>query len=533
MAVEFKLPELGENIEAGTVLDVLVRPGDHVERDQTVVELETDKATTEVPVSFSGTVRDILVREGDEIQSGQAILMLEEDGAEAPAPAKERAPVASKEGEVAGDAVPVEQGEAPEPAAVGEQRAGEAPATPGPETRVAAQPTGEAPAARGVEQPTGEAPAAPGVEQPTGEALATRGVEQPTREALETGSGREAAEQVREPGVSEHPARQAREPAPTAPRPGGVRPGVAVSAAPNVRQLARELGVALADVAATGPAGEVTEDDVKSHVRALLERYADRLVGPAEPQLPDLSRWGPVERKAMSNVRRATARQVATAWQQPHVTQFDNADITDLEAFRQRYSNASLNGAAAKLTLTAILVKVCGEALPRFPALNASVDGWSQEIVLRRYVSISVAVDTAAGLLVPVIRDVPNKGLLAVANELAELADAARRRKLSAEQMDGGTFSVTNLGGLGTTQFTPILTWPQVAIVGVGRASVQPVMLDGTWQPRRILPLGITYDHRAVDGADAARFLRWVADVLESPWHLMLEPSVAEPRPAQ
>jgi pyruvate dehydrogenase E2 component (dihydrolipoamide acetyltransferase) len=275
-------------------------------------------------------------------------------------------------------------------------------------------------------------------------------------------------------------------------------------------------------VAGTGPGGAVTEDDVKSHVRDLLDRFR-RTHDESAPALPDFAQWGPVEREPMQAVRRATARGVARSWAQvPHVTQFDRADITELEVFRKRYGDEVAKG-GGKLTVTAILVKVCAAALQHFPNFNASLDLERAEVVLKRYVHIGVAIDTPAGLLMPVLRDVDRKGLSGIATELQSMAERARARRISAEEMKGASFAITNLGGLGTTQFTPIVAWPQVAILSVGRGEVQPVWRDGEFAPRTMLPLGVTYDHRAVDGADAARFLRWIAETLEAPLRLTLE----------
>jgi pyruvate dehydrogenase E2 component (dihydrolipoamide acetyltransferase) len=300
------------------------------------------------------------------------------------------------------------------------------------------------------------------------------------------------------------------------------RLGQPVAASPTVRRLARELGVDLGEVPGTGPGGAVTEDDVTSHVRDLLDRFR-RMRTDDAPELPDFAQWGPVEREPMQAVRRATARSVARSWHQvPAVTQFDRADITELEAFRHRYGGEVARG-GGKLTVTAILVKVCAAALQHFPHFNASLDLERSEIVLKRYVHIGVAIDTPSGLLMPVLRNADTKGLSTIAAELQSMAERARARRIGAEELKGASFALTNLGGLGTTAFTPIVAWPQVAILSVGRGDVQPVWRDGQFVPRTLLPLGVTYDHRAVDGADAARFLRWIAETLEAPLRLSME----------
>ncbi|MFQ5768450.1 MAG: 2-oxo acid dehydrogenase subunit E2, partial [Acidobacteriota bacterium] len=228
--------------------------------------------------------------------------------------------------------------------------------------------------------------------------------------------------------------------------------------------------------------------------------------------LPDLTQWGEVDRRPLSGIRKATAGAMSLSWSTiPHVTQFDQADITSLDAFRQRHKDRSL-------TLTAIMVKLSSGTLAAFPQFNASLDTAAQELVIRKYINIGVAVDTDRGLLVPVIRNVDAKSLDDVAAELADLAQRARARKATHDDLSGAGFTVTNLGGVGTTYFSPLVNWPQVAILGLGRARLQPVHLHGAFQPRLIMPLSLSYDHRVIDGADAARFLRHLAESVENPW---------------
>lgn len=313
-------------------------------------------------------------------------------------------------------------------------------------------------------------------------------------------------------------------PAPPAPAPEPTAAGEAAAAAPSVRRFARELGVEVADVAGSGPAGRVTMEDVKSHVRAGAgsRGTAAGALALAAP-LPDFSKWGPVQREKMSNVRRATARNMAQSWPTiPMVTQFDKADITELEQLRQQFGKR-VEAAGGKLTPTAVILKVVAAALKRFPQFNASVDMVSEEIVYKQYVHVGVAVDTDRGLLVPVLRNVDQKNVIQLAVELGQIAQKARDRKLGLEDMQGGCFTISNLGGIGGTAFTPLVNGPEVAILGVSRGSVEPVWADGQWQPRQMLPLSLTYDHRLIDGADGARFLRWVCEALEKPFLLMLE----------
>jgi pyruvate dehydrogenase E2 component (dihydrolipoamide acetyltransferase) len=238
---------------------------------------------------------------------------------------------------------------------------------------------------------------------------------------------------------------------------------------------------------------------------------------------PDFGRWGNIEREEMSKVRSITAKNMSAAWSAiPHVTQFDKADITELERFRKKYSRI-VEDAGGKLTVTAVLLKVIAAALEHFPRFNASIDVGKNEIIYKKYYHIGMAVDTDRGLLVPVIRDVNKKSIVELAVELTELAEKARRKQIRPDDLEGGTFTISNQGSIGGTDFTPIIYWPQVAILGVSKASTLPAYIDGELKPRKILPLSLSYDHRVNDGADAARFLSWVVEALEHPLLLSFE----------
>ncbi|MDP7386889.1 MAG: 2-oxo acid dehydrogenase subunit E2, partial [Nitrospinota bacterium] len=298
-----------------------------------------------------------------------------------------------------------------------------------------------------------------------------------------------------------------------------------IAAAPSVRRLAREMGINIRDIPGTGPRGRISAKDVNAYAQrhATIDSPPSPGSVPPSPPLPDFSNWGPVERVAMEGGRRATARQMSLAWSQiPHVTQFDKADITELEKLRKRYA-AKAEAAGGKLTITAILLKVVASALKVFPKFNASLDLNAGEVVHKKYCHIGVAVDTDRGLLVPVIRDVDKKNIMELAVELTGAGERARERKIKLEEMQGGSFTITNLGGIGGTYFTPIVNWPEVAILGVSRGGQEPVYIEGTFQPRLKLPLQLSYDHRLIDGADGIRFLRWIAEALENPFLLPLE----------
>lgn len=288
-----------------------------------------------------------------------------------------------------------------------------------------------------------------------------------------------------------------------------------VAAGPATRRLARDLGIDLQRVTGSGRHGRVVEEDVKTFVRQLAAGGGAAAGPVATPALPNFESFGAVERQQLSRVRKLTARQMSLAWNTiPHVTQHDLADVTELDAFRK-----SQDGKGPKLTVTAFALKACAIALKQFPTFNASLDLANNQLVLKRYYHIGVAVDTEGGLLVPVLRDVDKKSVNELAHELNETAEKARQGKAD---MAGGTFTITNLGGIGGTAFTPIVNWPEVAILGMSRSRLEPVVRGGQVVPRLMLPLSLSYDHRVIDGAAAARFTRRVAELLENPLLMLL-----------
>lgn len=430
MALEFKVPELGEGVEKGDVVRVMVKAGDVLKVDQPVFELETDKATIEVPSTIAGTITDVQIKQGDKVKPGQVVLTVTE---------------------------------------------GPESRVPSPESRVPG-PEAAAPAPR-------------------------------------------AAAAV----VNIESARPAPAPAPVAAPPpvASLEPaGSVVPAAPSVRRFARELGIDIAQVAGTGPGGRIGQEDVKAHVKAQMASGSSTSPR-SHAALPDFSKWGSVESKPMSNIRRKTAEHLSQAWQAPHVTQHDKADLSGFEAFREAYG-ARVEAAGGKLTITAVVIKILAAAIDRFPQFASSADMANEAIVFKGYRHIGVAVDTPNGLLVPVIRDVNTKTITQIAVELASLSQKARDKKLSLDEMSGGVMSVTNLGGIGGTAFTPIVNQPEVAILGMSRTAIEPVWDDDQFVPRPLLPLSLSYDHRVIDGADAARFLRFIVDALEQPLTMVL-----------
>ena len=526
MATDLTLPELGEQIESGDVLRVLVKAGDTLVKEQPIIELETDKATIEVPSSVTGTVKEIKVKAGDKVKVGQAILSYD-DGAGAtaapkPASAGEggKQAGATAEPATASDGAKAAVAKTPAPAQPGGRKKADASAPletiDGNEELqpdIVVQDQSTKPDKSGVKDPTVGPQAAAGDEEDVARPFQARdrGAESPASQPQ--GQGDRAANVVDITRGARPTAETAAPETPPAP------------AAPSVRRTARELGVDISEVPGTGANGRISVEDVKAHVQRLVTAGAGRGGGAAGVALPDFTRWGSVERQPMRAVRRKTAEHLSAAWATiPHVTQCDLADITGLEELRKKYTK-QVESAGGHLTVTSIAVKVIAAALRTFPQFNASIDMGAGEIIVKKYVNIGVAVDTDRGLLVPVIRDADQKNIVQLSVELAQLSEKARNRKIALDEMQGGCFSISNLGGIGGTYFTPIVNAPEVAILGISRARMEPVYQKETGQfaPRFMLPLSLSYDHRAIDGADAIRFLRWVAEALENPFLLALQ----------
>jgi pyruvate dehydrogenase E2 component (dihydrolipoamide acetyltransferase) len=442
--MDVKLPNLGEGADSGTVVSILVKPGAQVRKGQNIIELETGKAVAPIPAPADGKVGRVAVKEGDKLNVGQLILVLETaggGGSREPA-AKEREPEKA-------------------PAAAAPKS--------GTKPRAAASPVAVPPA---VALPL--TVAAPVIQEMEGEFV----------------------EEI----VNESPA-----------------------AGPNVRRVARDLGIDLRVIRGSGKSGQILVGDLKDYVARLRELAArPRLVvappvpvavpaaaaAPAKPApvAVDFAKWGPVTRKPLTQLRRTIAeRMVASATSLPSVTQFDEADVTGLDALRKKHA-AAFEAKGARLTLTSFVLKAVAALLKKHPAFNASLDETSNEVVFKNYVHLGLAVDTEAGLLVPVIRDADQKGLLQLSKEIQDVAVKARERKVGLADLQGGTFTISNQGGIGGGHFTPIINQPEVAILGLGRSAWKPAVVDGQVVPRLLLPLALTYDHRLIDGGAAARF---------------------------
>lgn len=460
MPFEFKLPPVGENIEKADIGNIRVSVGETISPGQVVMEIETEKAVFDLPCPEGGKVTAIRVKSGDSVSVGDTLLTLDAAGSSAAEkPAAEEPPEKA------------EKKSAPPPSAK-EERPSSASRSGG----------------RDVEK-------APADEKPAAE--------------------ERAEEKPREPWA---PAASGAEPAEPA--------GAPAPAGPATRRLARELGVDLHRVKGSGPGGRITAEDVQSYVHNVITSLEVPAHSPTgAPPLPDFRQFGPVERQPLSKLMRTAAANLTLAWTQiPHVTQHELADVTDLDAARKKYMQAkSGQDGGPKVTMTVLAMKAVVTTLKSLPHFNASLDTVSNELIVKRYYHIGVAVDTEHGLLVPVIRDVDQKSVVQLARELAELASRARARKLSPNEMQGGTFTITNLGGIGGTYFTPIVNYPEVAILGMSRTSWQQIVVDGKPVIRLMLPLSLSYDHRVVNGADAARFIVKLAGLLSDPFQLLSE----------
>lgn len=546
MAFEFKLPELGENIEQADIVKVMVSVGDKVEVDQILLEIETDKATVEVPSEKAGVVKTVNVKDGDTAKVGDVMFVFEEGGeitVETPKNEEEiveekaveekveevkKEPAKKSSGGIIEFKLP-ELGENIESAEVVKVLVNVGDTVAEDQILVEIE-TDKAT----VEVPAEFSGVVKEVKVKAGETAKVGDV------ILVVESGDIKAEVIKEqpkvetevektPDPVENKMEQVK-PVETKSSPIPVKksfPGKIAPAAPSVRRFAREIGIDINEVSGTGPSGRISTEDVKKFSKSLNEKIrsggSGLAIGIKQEKLPDFSKWGSIRKEKMSNVRKKTAEHLSYAWATiPHVTQFDKADITELEKLRKQFGKkAEANG--AKLTVTAILMKVVAAALKVFPQFNSSIDMDSKEVIYKDYYNIGIAVDTEKGLIVPVVRDADKKNILELASDLTEISVKARDKKVTIEDMQGATFTISNLGGIGGTSFTPIVNSPEVAILGVSRGNYEQVYKDGEFVPRLILPLSLSYDHRIIDGADAARFIRWVVTALEEPFLLSLE----------
>ncbi len=455
MATQIKLPHLGEHVESGDVLSILVGEGDDVSVDQDLIELETEKATVTVPSPEAGKIAKILVAEGDTVKVGAAIMEIDAaDGAAAPSAKQEE----------------------PKPAST-------------PEPPQAAAPPAEKPAPAAPESVAPPAKPQAAVSPPTATAPAPSSPRAPVAEVESRSEGHAAA------------------------------------AGPAVRRLARQLGVDLRRVRPSGEGGRITEEDVQAYVRQSNQLAATATSpGVTPPGTPDGDEFGAVRLEKMSRMRQTIARTMTQSYTTiPQLTNFDDVDVTELEDMRQE-SKADYTARGIKLTSMPFLVKAVASSLRRHPLLNASVDMENNRIIYKEYVHVGVAVDTDRGLVVPVLRDADRKSISQIATEMNDLVGKVRSGDYGLDDLRGGTFTISNLGAVGGTYSTPIINPPEVAILLAGRSRTLPQYVDGKLEPRLVMPLSITYDHRVVDGAAAARFLNEVKSYLAAPGRLLLAP---------
>ena len=470
MSIQIRVPDLGDGIESGDVLEILVREGDQIKKDQGIVELETDKATVEVPSSHAGKVSQVHIKAGQSVAVGDVLISLESEGAAATkAPAAKAAPAAAKAAPAAAPTTP--------------------PAKPAP-AKSAAKPQSAAPPAR----PAAAAKATPSA---------------PPSEADE------AMFVSKEPPAS-----------PATPPAGSTAAGAGIAASPAVRRFAREVGVDLRTVHGSGPGGRITREDVLEAVRKASQTAAAASpavrAGPGEPSTDN---WGPIRIEKMPKIRRTIAVQMHKSWETcPRVTNFDDADVTELERIRAS-SKADYAARGIKLTSLPFVIKAVAMSLRNHPVVNASIDMENERIIYKDYINLGIAVDTDRGLVVPSLRGADRLSIPEIARQLSAIAEKVRNSEFTIDDLRGSTFTISNLGAVGGTYSTPIINVPEVAILLVGRSRKLPVVIENDQiAARLVMPLSLSYDHRIVDGAVAARFLNDVIGYLGAPSRLLLAP---------
>ena len=474
MAKEIKVPQIGDGVESATVSEVLVAEGDKIEKDQSVIAVESDKASVEVPSSAAGTIKEIKISEGDEVEVGQVIILLEESDDDETEEDNGGASEEEKEKENTSEEENENEDEDSEEKQSGKKKKKIKEENP---------------------EDNDEEPEEDDADENQDDKKSSK------KDEPEAGKTSEEKENKKSGKSSS----------------GESSTGAGIQASPGTRRLARELGVDLTELAEE-ISGRVSEKDVKEFAK----KDSPKSTRSASISLPDFEKWGSVERKPLNNIRKATAKNVTASWQSvPHVFQFDEADITDIQQYLETNQDKA-EKAGGKLTITALLTKIVASALVRFPKFNASIDMENEEMILKNYVNIGIAVATEKGLLVPVIKDADKKSIIEIATELTNIAEKARDGKLSKEDMEGANFSISNLGGIGGTNFTPIVPASQVAILGISRSAKKPVYVDDEFKPREILPLSLSYDHRLIDGADGAAFINWITQALEDPYKALL-----------
>jgi pyruvate dehydrogenase E2 component (dihydrolipoamide acetyltransferase) len=436
--MEFKLPELGENVEGGDIINIMVSKGDSVTKEQPLMEIETDKAVIELPAPIDGSIKELHVENGDSIIIGQLLVTFDTDG---------KQPSKSAEQDVS----------EPEASEIKE------------------------------------------VSQETVKEI------KPEEQSSDNELGSDNSNVISISREEEDSNKIN-----------------IIPASPSVRRLAREIGVEISNVEGSGPGGRITENDVKEFAKLnLSSKETKKSTTAKKPEVYQAQKSGGLIEE-MNKVRVLTADRLTQSWKAPHVTQHDKADITELEKLRKQYGD-QVKQAGGKLTMTSIVTKIASQALVKFPKFNCSIDMENHQIINNNNFNIGIAVDTDRGLLVPVIKNADKKNITEISVELSDISQRSRNKKIKVDELQGSTFTITNLGGIGGTYFTPVINFPNVAILGLSRSAVEPVYTDGEFKPRLMMPLSLSYDHRIIDGADAIRFLRWIIEGLENPFFTLLD----------
>lgn len=515
MSKEVKVPQISEDADSGTVADIYVKEGDEIEEGQDIIGLESDKASVDVPSDASGKVKSIKVSEGDEVKVGDVILILEDS---------ESSESSKSEGEDSEEdsSAGSESGE--------EEKEDSEDLDSEKEEKDNSDDTSKSSSSKEDEEEDSE--------DEDDDDSGKEKEESDEEDSAEDEDEDEDSDSDDDSDESEDDEEKSEKKKSDASKSSEDDEGASDDdedddsddngpVAPLAKKFARELGVDISEIQRDDPEKRVTREDVMAHAKKMISAAkksdgepsgSEAKAGVPAIELPDFSQWGETEREPLSGIRNAVAKNTTISWQNiPHVTQHDQADLTELHEFLDKTSEDD----GVKLSMTAVLTKIAVEALKQFPKFNASLDLENKEIVFKKYYHISIAVDTENGLMMPVMQDVDQKPINKLSEELSELAEKARNQKLKPEEMKGGNFAISNLGGIGGTYFTPVIFPPQAAILGVSSSETRPVWNEGEFKPREILPLSLSYDHRLIDGAEAARFLRWICEVIEQPFNLL------------
>jgi len=474
MTTEFKLPELGEDIETGDIINIMVTVGDSVTKEQPLMEIETDKAVIELPAPIDGSIKELHVKKGDNIKIGQLLVTFDEISSDLNKEEQDLNLTKIKQDQVKNNTVKI---------------------------------TGKK------ENEHDESTPVTSETEEEGKVISMSRPEEKPNDGIEI-EKRLGSDQDNIISISRQEEVESNDD----------NKIEIIPASPSIRRLAREIGVDLKRVKGSGTGGRITQEDVKEYSRnSLTNKKEYKADNKSDAGLKEIEsrKDKDIVIEPMNRVRIIIADRLSDSWKAPHVTQHDKADITEIEQFRKDYGE-EVKKAGGKLTMTSIITKIVSHALIKFPKFNCSIDMDRKEIIYKNFYNIGIAVDTDRGLLVPVIKDVNKKNIVEISKELTDLSERSRNKKVSVDELQGSTFTISNLGGLGGTYFTPVIYSPNVAILGMSRSNFEPVYINEDFVPRLMLPFSLSYDHRIIDGADAVRFLRWIIEALEKPFKILL-----------